>query len=86
LRDRNIPRRSFVNRIISIAQKNKIDYQLEVEGAGSSDGGELQRGPLPFDWCFVGAPEHGPHTPHERVHKKDIETMIELYQAAMKEL
>lgn len=86
LRDRNIPRRAFVDRIISIAQKNNIEYQLEVEGAGSSDGGELQRGPLPFDWCFVGAPEHGAHTPHERVHKNDIEAMIALYKAAMKEL
>jgi len=86
LRDRNIPRRSFVNRIIGIARKNKIPHQLEVEGSGSSDGGELQRGPLPFDWCFVGAPEYGAHTPREKVHKKDIETMIALYQKAMKEL
>lgn len=86
LRDRNIPRRSFVNEVIAIAQKNKIPYQLEVEGSGSSDGGELQRGVLPIDWCFVGAPENGPHTPHEKVHKTDIDTMIALYQKAMKEL
>ena len=86
LRDRNIPRRSFVNQIIAIAEKNKIPYQLEVEGSGSSDGGELQRGPLSFDWCFVGAPEHGAHTPHEKAHKTDIETMIRLYEKAMKEL
>ncbi len=26
------------------------------------------------------------HTPHERVHKKDIETMIALYEVTMKEL
>lgn len=86
LRDKNIPRRSFVDKIIAIADKNKIDYQLEVEGMGSSDGGELQRSPNLFDWCFVGAPELNPHTPHEKVHKTDIKSMINLYQALMKAL
>ena len=86
LRDRNIARRSFVDKVIAIAEKNKIDYQLEVEGSGSSDGGELQKTALPFDWCFVGAPEEGAHTPNEKVHKHDIATMIELYQCLMKEL
>ncbi len=86
LRDRNLPRKSFVERIIQIAKKNNIDYQLEVEGIGSSDGGELQKSPVPFDWCFVGAPEQHAHTPHEKVHKHDINTMIELYEVLMKEL
>lgn len=86
LRDKNIPRRSFVNKLISIADKHEIPYQLEVEGMGSSDGGELQRSPFPFDWCFVGAPELLPHTPNEKVHKTDIKSMISLYQAFMKEL
>ncbi|MGC3989467.1 MAG: M20/M25/M40 family metallo-hydrolase [Chthoniobacteraceae bacterium] len=86
LRDRNIPRRSFIDKIIDIAAKHDVPYQLEVEGAGSSDGGELQRSPYPFDWCFVGAPELHPHSPNEKVHKKDIESMISLYQHAMKEL
>ncbi len=86
LRDRNIPRRSFVDKILSIALKSKIPFQLEVEGSGSSDGGELQRGALPMDWCFVGAPEYGAHTPHEKVHKDDIESMIALYKIAMKVL
>jgi putative aminopeptidase FrvX len=86
LRDRNIPRKSFIQKIISIAEENKIAIQLEVEGVGSSDGGELQRSPLPFDWCFVGAPEEGAHTPHEKVHKNDIESMIHLYRVLMKEL
>jgi di/tripeptidase len=53
---------------------------------GSSDGGELQRSALPFDWCFVGAPEQNPHTPHEKVHKQDVVTMIALYQELMKKL
>ncbi len=86
LRDRNVPRKSFVDKIIAIAEKNDIDYQLEVEGAGSSDGGELQRSPVPFDWCFVGAPEQHAHTPHEKVHTYDIKTMIDLYICLMKEL
>ncbi|MBN8578115.1 MAG: M20/M25/M40 family metallo-hydrolase [Cytophagales bacterium] len=86
LRDRNLPRKKFVDKIVQLAQKSHIDHQLEVEGMGSSDGGELQRSPVPFDWCFVGAPEHHAHTPHEKVHKHDIETMIALYKVLMKEL
>ena len=86
MRDRNLPRRSYLDRIIAIAKKRKVDFQLEVEGAGSSDGRELQISPYPFDWCFVGAPEYGPHTPNEKVHKHDIKTMIDLYQYLMKDL
>jgi putative aminopeptidase FrvX len=86
LRDRNIPRRGFVERIIQIAEKNKLSFQLEVEGMGSSDGGELQRSPYPFDWCFVGAPELHPHTPNEKVHKADITSMVGMYQQLMKSL
>ena len=86
MRDRNLPRRSFVDRIIAIAKKRKIDHQLEVEGMGSSDGRELQTSPYPIDWCFVGAPEKDAHSPHEKVHKHDIDTMIKLYTALMKDL
>lgn len=86
LRDRNIPRKLFVQRIIEIAKKRKADFQLEVEGMGSSDGRELQLSPYPFDWCFVGAPQQNPHTPNEVVHKSDIESMIKLYEHLMKDL
>lgn len=86
LRDRNLPRKIFLDRVIRILQKKKILHQWEVEGIGSSDGGELQRSPLPIDWCFIGAAEQGAHTPHERVHKADIQSMIRAYQELMKEL
>jgi len=86
MRDRNLPRRSYVDRIIAIAKKRKVDFQLEVEGMGSSDGRELQTSPYPIDWCFVGAPEYKAHTPDEKVHKHDIDTMIELYGWLMKDL
>lgn len=86
MRDRNLPRRTFVNRIIDVARKHKLSHQLEVEGMGSSDGRELQTSPYPFDWCFVGAPQQNPHTPDEKVHKDDIDSMIALYQRLMKAL
>ena len=86
MRDRNIPRRSYINRIIEIARKRNINFQLEVEGMGSSDGRELQVSPYPFDWCFVGAPQENPHTPNEKAYKDDIQSMIDLYVWLMKEL
>lgn len=86
MRDRNLPRRSYLERVISIAKKRKVPFQLEVEGMGSSDGRELQTSPYPFDWCFVGAPQQNPHTPDEKVHKHDIASMIDLYNVLMKDL
>lgn len=86
MRDSGIPRRSYVNRVIKIAEENNIDFQLEVEGSGGSDGNQLQRSPYPFDWLFVGAPEDNVHSPDEKVHKSDIASMLELYRVLMKEL
>ena len=86
MRDSLIPRRSFVNKLIAIANKNKVAFQLEIEGSGGSDAKELQMAEYPWDWCFVGAAEENVHTPDEKVHKKDIEGMIELYKVLMKEL
>lgn len=86
LRDRNLPRKTFIDKILKIARKKKVPYQLEVEASGSSDGGELQRGPLPFDWVFIGPPSYGPHSPNEKVHKDDIDSMISMYKILMKEL
>src|SRR5690606_20409653 len=75
MRDRNIPRQSFVRHIIEIASRHDIPFQLEVEGAGSSDGRELQLSPYPIDWCFVGAPQQFAHSPYEKVHRQDIKSM-----------
>jgi len=86
MRDKNIPRRQYLERIISLAQQENIDYQLEVEATGSSDGREIQNSPYPIDWCFIGAPEDNVHTPDEMVQKNDISTMIELYKVLLKDL
>lgn len=86
MRDSLIPRRSYINKIISIAKQNNCAFQLEVEGTGGSDAKELQMAEYPWDWCFIGAAEEHVHTPDEKVHKKDVEGMIKLYEALMKEL
>ena len=86
MRDSGIPRKSYVNRIVSIARANDLVFQLEVEDAGGSDGNALQKSPYPFDWCFVGAPEDHVHSPDEKVHKDDIIHMVRLYKVLMKSL
>jgi len=86
MRDRNIPRSSYLTKIIGIAEKYGINYQLEVESRGSSDGREIQLSPYPIDWCFIGAPEQNVHSPNETVHKEDIENMINLYVLLMLKL
>jgi len=86
LRDSLIPRRSFVMKLVELAKNAGIPFQLEVESAGGSDAKELQHGAIPWDWCFIGAPEDEVHSPDEIVHKKDIENMVALYRVLMKEL
>jgi len=86
LRDSLIPRRVFLNKVLAIAQESKLPFQLEVEGSGGSDAKELQHAEYLWDWCFIGAAEQNVHTPMEKVHKKDIEGMVNLYQKLMQKL
>tara|TARA_B110000305_G_scaffold63942_1_gene71173 strand:- start:1063 stop:1986 length:924 start_codon:yes stop_codon:yes gene_type:complete len=86
MRDSGLPRRVFLDRIILLAKESNVKFQLEVESAGGSDGGVLQKSDLPIDWCFIGAPEDNVHSPDEKVYKSDIEAMVCLYQYLMKHL
>jgi putative aminopeptidase FrvX len=86
MRDAGIPRRVFVERIRKILSDHNVIYQLEVESAGGSDGSEIQKSPFPVDWCFVGAPEDGVHSPDEKVHTSDIESMLKAYRVLMENL
>ena len=84
LRDSRIPRKSFLNKIIKIARESGIQFQLEVEGSGGSDGKELQSSPYPVDWVFIGVAEENVHSPDEKVNKSDINSMLALYDVLMK--
>ena len=85
-RDRNIPRRKYVEKIMAIANDSGIPFQIEVEGSGSSDGREIQLSPYPIDWCFVGAPEENTHSSTETMHKSDLDCMIRLYEVLFRVL
>ncbi len=80
IRDKFIPRKKVLDRIICLAKESGIAYQLEVEEFGGSDGREVQFSPYAIDWCFIGAPEDNVHTPNEKVSLKDLEAMIEMYK------
>lgn len=86
LRDKFIPRKTFVDKICSILNDNNIIYQSEVESSGSSDGGYLQRTSYPIDWCFIGIPEENNHSNHEKVSTSDVNEMVETYKIVMSEL
>lgn len=86
LRDRYIPRRKFLNKILQLAAESEIPFQVEVESSGGSDGREIQFSPFAIDWCFVGAPEDHVHSPDERVSLLDLESMIEMHNYLMKHL
>lgn len=86
MRDRGIPRRSFVNRIIDLANQHEVKYQLEVEKTGGSDGNALQDSSYVWDWCFIGPPEDNYHQPGEKVHKNDMFEMQKLYKALLANL
>ncbi len=86
MRDSGLPRRSYLKKIIALAQKSGIKFQLEVESSGGSDGTMLQKTDVPFDWVFIGAPEDHVHSPDEKVYKYDIMCMVEMYKYLMAEM
>lgn len=86
MRDSGIPRRSYLNKIIKIAQQAGIQYQLEVEKSGGSDGNALQRTPYPIDWCFIGAAEDQVHSSNETVAIIDINQMHLIYRLLLDEI
>ena len=86
MRDRGLPRRTYLDRVINIAKETDIPFQLEIEGSGGSDGLELQSSPYPWEWVFIGAPENNVHSPDEIVHKDDIKAMTKLYMVLMENL
>jgi putative aminopeptidase FrvX len=79
LRDRFLPRRVFLQRVLSLAEASGVPYQQEIQSDGASDGAAIERSGLPIDWCFVGAPQEHSHSPHESMQWSDLEATVALY-------
>lgn len=79
IRDKFIPRKKFLDRVIQLAKESGVPFQLEVEEYGGSDGREVQFSPYAIDWCFIGAAEENVHTPDEKVSLLDLEAMLNIY-------
>ncbi len=86
IRDRGIPRQSYVRKIVALANENDVQFQLEVEKTGGSDGNSLQDSSYSWDWCFIGPPEDHYHQPGEKVYKGDIAEMVKLYNVLLDKL
>jgi putative aminopeptidase FrvX len=78
LRDRNVPRQAYLDRVLAAAEASGIPFQREIESDGSSDGGSIERSGVPMDWLFVGAPEEDSHTPAEVLDLNDLRDMASL--------
>jgi putative aminopeptidase FrvX len=86
LRDRNLPRQAFLDRVLAAAEASGIPFQREIETEGSSDGGAIERSGIPMDWVFVGAPQKDSHTPREVVDLNDLQDMARLTAALVRAL
>ena len=75
LRDSSLPRQSYLDRVLALAESSGIPFQREVESSGGSDGAGIARSGVPMDWVFVGAPEKSAHTAHEQAHAGDLQGM-----------
>lgn len=86
LRDQNVPRQRYLNRVLEIAQSSGIAFQREIESSGGSDAMGIQRSGVPMDWLFVGAPEREPHTSRESVRISDLESMVDMLTVLVERL
>ena len=79
LRDAFVPRKAYFDAVRAAAEGSGVPFQIEIESAGSSDGGMLERSGFGIDWVFVGAPENGYHTATETLVADDAVNMIRLF-------
>jgi endoglucanase len=67
-----ISNRELVDRMVSLAKKSRIKYQLEILPRGGTDAGAMQRSRAGVKTVTLSVPTRYIHTVTETVHKQDI--------------
>jgi endoglucanase len=71
----------LVDHLKTIADKKKIRYQMEILPRGGTDAGALQRSTSKTAATTLSIPTRYGHSPVETVHKKDVQSCIDLLAA-----
>lgn len=70
--DMSNPRRAYVLWVEKQLKAAGIRFQREIETHGGSDGSYIAKTPYPIDWCFIGPPIKGMHSPNEQAALQDV--------------
>ena len=81
-----LPNPQFLRNITDILTKNKLDVQAEIRKTGKSDFSRLLLTPYNFEMCYIGCPVSHKHSSNEKIYKKDIINMFEVYTKLMRSL
>lgn len=70
-------------RIREVAEREDVDYQIEVLPAGGTDTGGLQRSSGATPVGAISTPTRYLHTPTESVHAADVDAVVDLLAAVL---
>jgi len=65
--------KQMIEGLINVAEKLKVDYQVEVLENGGSDIKGIVFGSAGTKFVFIGIPVEGMHTPYEKADLQDVE-------------
>lgn len=77
----SISHRGLLDEFISLAEKKKIAYQLELLPMGGTDAGTVQRAGAGRRTLTISIPMRYGHTVVETVHRKDLDAAVNLLAA-----
>lgn len=77
----SISHRGLLDEFVALAEKKQIPYQLEILPLGGTDAGTIQRAGAGRKTITISIPTRYIHTICETVHKKDLQSAVDLLAA-----